>query len=153
MRISNQYTHTLRQMHTDRNSHARGNKHGQMNLSSQLWVLFLMIFISMSPNSCSGSYANEHLQSRIYPYRKPFSTKTRSNLLGTQAHFFATNSLIHTHVHTQPPTQHSCRDPERSSKAPLTHASMMLSRATLPLLDFAALTVHTDQSGSLTYQG
>ena len=153
MRISNQYTHTLRQMHTDRNSHARGNKHGQINLSSQLWVLFLMIFISMSPNSCSGSYANEHLQSRIYPYRKPFSTKTRSNLLRTQAIFFATNSLIHIHAHTQPPTQNSCRDPERSSKAPLTRA-LISSRTTLPLLDFAALTVQTDRSGSLlTYQG
>ena len=37
------------------------NQHAQMNLSSELWVLLLMLLISTSPDSCSGGEcANAH---------------------------------------------------------------------------------------------
>ena len=32
----------------------RRHQHAQIHLSSELWILFLMLLVSISPNSCSG---------------------------------------------------------------------------------------------------
>ena len=56
------------------------------------------------------------------------------------------NPNSYTYTLARTPQQRSCRDPEQSSKAPLTHASTCSLKA-------AALAVRTDRSGSGTYQG
>ena len=46
----------------------RGHHHAQINLSSQLWVLFLMLLVSMSPNSCSAgacTNSNPHVSASV----------------------------------------------------------------------------------------
>ena len=36
------------------------HQHAKIRLPSQLWVLFPMLFISISPNPCSGACVNAH---------------------------------------------------------------------------------------------
>ena len=39
-------------------------KHAQIRLPSRLWILFIIILVNISPNSCSsGACANTHPQS------------------------------------------------------------------------------------------
>ena len=41
------------------------HKHSQIFLPSHLWVLFYVLLISISPNSCSGAYANASCQHNL----------------------------------------------------------------------------------------
>ena len=87
----NPCTRALAQMHT--------HQHTQINLSSRLWILFLMLLISIPPNSCNGRCANAYLQSHIYAHPKPIIILPPShtatdyfNMLNTQLHCSATPS-------------------------------------------------------------
>ena len=67
-------THALILVRLHRCTHTRRHQHTQNNLSSQLWVLFLMLIISISPNSCSGGACeNAHPHSLLYPHTKTVS--------------------------------------------------------------------------------
>ena len=68
IRVSNPCIHRLAQMHTCEHPHA------QMNLSSQLWILFLLLLISISPNSCRGGTFLVHISNLALQY-KPASPK------------------------------------------------------------------------------
>merc|ERR1719326_967993 len=48
LRASNPRIHNLTHMRTRTHQHAQ--------ISSKLWILFLMLLISMSPNSCRGAF-------------------------------------------------------------------------------------------------
>ena len=50
---ANTHTQTTRQSKTM-------HHHAKIRLPSQLWILFLMLFISISPNPCSGACVNAH---------------------------------------------------------------------------------------------
>ena len=44
------------------------HQHAQIRLPSRLWILFLMLFVSMSPNFCrGGAWANAHSLFRPNP--------------------------------------------------------------------------------------
>ena len=123
--------------------HIRRHQHAQINLSSQLWILFLVVLISISPNPCSGgTLANANISN--LPDPKPVS----SIPWPPHCHLFVQPAC---NPYTRAPTttisyQRSCRDPERTLKAPLMCASNYSRKS-------VALTACTDQWGSGTYQG
>ena len=130
-------------------------------MPSQLWVLFLMPLIGISPNSCSGgACANAHLQSSLYPRSSHSKLDTCSvavsfNLLRMQRCCSANpTSYSHKQSHIYTLCQHSCRDPEWSSKAPFTHASNCSPKAVARMVSTDQLLwlVRTNQSGIGTYQ-
>ena len=43
-------------------------QHPQIRLPCYLWVIFLILLISLSPDSCSGTCPNAHSHSRPVPY-------------------------------------------------------------------------------------
>ena len=114
----------------------------QIRLPSHLWVLFLMLLISISPNPCRGACWTTHIQS--HPHYTPCLFRPHTVTLSfnlSQCLKLNPTVLLLPHAHPQ----RSCRNPKWSSKAPLTHASSSRQKA-------IARTGHTGQSGSGTYQ-
>ena len=72
--LSHTYTYTHKHTRTHTRTHARGNTeaskamhwHAQIGLPSRLWVLFVMLLIGISPNSCVGACPNANSQSSPY---------------------------------------------------------------------------------------
>ena len=66
-RVGNPCTPTLTQIKADihKRTHVDTIIYPQTNLSSQLWMLLLMLLISISPNSCNGACTSTHARSRL----------------------------------------------------------------------------------------
>ena len=116
--------------------------HAQIRLPSDLLILTLMLFASMSPNSCSGACANAHPQSspRTNPAEYKINPDAHTVIISFIPIFFnSTLSLC-------PQLQRSRRNPERSSKALLMHVSNCLQQKAI------ASKARMDRSGSGTCQ-
>ena len=140
----------------------------QMDLSSQLWIFFLMLFFSIPPNSCGKKKKKKNscsgaciaipllhlnLDPRTFTGYSTFNYAYRTHpLTHTHAH---THTRTHTHTHTQTRTrtrtrtQCSHRDLKRNSKMPFGHTSNGPNKAIARAA--VALTVHLDQLASGTY--
>ena len=101
--------------------------HAQIRLPWNLLVLILMLFLGMSPNSCSGAYANAHPPSHE-PCRKQYESRINLAL----SPFASTCPNILNSATLCPKPQHFRRNPDWSSKAPSTHASNGPPKAIAP---------------------
>ena len=118
-------------------------QHSQICVSWQLWIVFSTLFISILPNSCIGACINTYLRYCMDNTLTLFFLNLES---GTAALFLTslTNENSGLIIHPFPP-QLFRRDPECSSKVPLTHASNCRLKAN-------ARRVCTDQLGRGTYR-
>ena len=118
--------------------------HVQIRLTSHLWIIFLMLIISILPNSCCGVFANAHPRSNIHPQPNPGSYKPRPS----HFHLFVQPLPMQaiTTITSPPPLPQVFRHgPKRRSKASSKHVSKLPLMALTP-------TVRMGRSGSGTCQ-
>ena len=61
--------------HADTNTSRAIHQHAQIRLPSDILIPFFMLFISMSPNSCSGACTNTYTQA--HPHTRTLPPNTR----------------------------------------------------------------------------